>query len=51
MLTARLGLGAGEAPTLVGTLALIDAAVSFPLTRHALGEETPVAVGMASSVG
>jgi MFS family permease len=32
---------------LAGALALIGAVVSFTLTRHTLGEETPVAVGMA----
>ena len=36
---------------LAGVLAMIGAAVSFTLTRHTLGEETPVAVGMASAVG
>jgi MFS family permease len=30
---------------LAGTLSVIGAAVSFTLTRHTLGEETPVAVG------
>jgi MFS family permease len=30
---------------LAGTLSVMGAAVSFTLTRHTLGEETPVAVG------
>ena len=34
-----------------GALALVGAAVSFTLTRHTLGEETPVAVGMARAAG
>ena len=36
---------------LAGALALIGAAVSFALTRHTLGEEVPVAVGMARATG
>src|ERR1700722_1246847 len=32
---------------LAGAIALVGAVVSFTLTRHTLGEETPVAVGMA----
>jgi hypothetical protein len=36
---------------LAGALALIGAAVSFRLPRHMLGEETPVAVGMARAAG
>jgi hypothetical protein len=32
---------------LAGGLALIGAVVSFTLTRHTLGEATPVAVRMA----
>lgn len=36
---------------LAGVLSLIGAAVSFTLTRHTLGEETPVALGMARAVG
>lgn len=34
-----------------GVLSLIGAAVSFTLTRHTLGEETPAALGMASATG
>jgi MFS family permease len=36
---------------LAGGLSLIGAAVSFTMTRHTLGEETPVAVGAARAVG
>jgi MFS family permease len=36
---------------LAGGLSLIGAAVSFTMTRHTLGEETPVAVGAARVVG
>ena len=36
---------------LAGALSLIGAAVSFGLTRHTLGEETPVAVGFARGAG
>jgi len=34
-----------------GVLALIGAIVSFAMTRHTLGEEAPVAVGMARATG
>lgn len=36
---------------LAGALSLIGAVVSFTLTRHTLGEETPVAVGALRSAG
>jgi dipeptide/tripeptide permease len=36
---------------LAGGLSLIGAVVSFTLTRHTLGEETPAAVGFARGVG
>ncbi len=36
---------------LAGALSLIGAAVSFTLTRHTLGEATPVAVGAARAAG
>jgi hypothetical protein len=36
---------------LAGVLALIGAIVSFAMTRHTLGEEAPVAVGMARATG
>jgi MFS family permease len=36
---------------LAGVLSLIGAAVSFTLTRHTLGEETPVAVGAMRPAG
>ena len=36
---------------LAGALSLIGAAVSFTLTRHTLGEATPVAVGMVRAAG
>jgi MFS family permease len=36
---------------LAGALSLVGAVVSFTLTRHTLGEETPVAVGMARAMG
>jgi dipeptide/tripeptide permease len=36
---------------LAGAIALIGAVVSFTLTRHTLGEKTPVAVGMARAAG
>jgi cyanate permease len=36
---------------LAGAIALIGAVVSFTLTRHTLGEETPVAVGMLRTAG
>lgn len=36
---------------LAGGLSLIGAAVSFTLTRHTIGEETPAAVGFARSAG
>jgi MFS family permease len=36
---------------LAGGLSLIGAVVSFSLTRHTLGEETPVAVGLARATG
>jgi MFS family permease len=32
---------------LAGAISLVGAVVSFALTRHTLGEETPIAVGMA----
>jgi ACS family glucarate transporter-like MFS transporter len=32
---------------LAGAISLVGAVVSFTLTRHTLGEETPIAVGMA----
>jgi hypothetical protein len=32
-------------------LTLIGAVVSFTMTRHTLGEETPVAVGAMRAVG
>ncbi len=41
----------GSAFVLAGGLSVIGAAVSFTLTRHTLGEETPVAVNMARAVG
>ena len=36
---------------LARALALIGAVVSFTLTRHTLGEETPVAAGMPRTAG
>lgn len=36
---------------LAGALSLIGAVVSFTLTRHTLGEETPAAAGMARATG
>ena len=36
---------------LAGVLSLVGAAVSFTLTRHTLGEETPVAVRVAGATG
>jgi cyanate permease len=36
---------------LAGVLSLIGAVVSFTMTRHTLGEETPFAVGMARAMG
>jgi ACS family glucarate transporter-like MFS transporter len=36
---------------LAGALSLIGALVSFTMTRHTLGEETPVAVGVARAAG
>ena len=36
---------------LAGAIALVGAVVSFTLTRHTLGEETPVAVGMLRTAG
>ncbi len=36
---------------LAGAISLIGAVVSFTLTRHTLGEQTPVAVGVARAVG
>jgi MFS family permease len=36
---------------LAGGLSLLGAAVSFALTRHTLGEETPVAVGAMRALG
>jgi ACS family glucarate transporter-like MFS transporter len=36
---------------LAGVLSLIGAAVSFTMTRHTLGEETPTAVGLARVAG
>jgi cyanate permease len=36
---------------LAGAISLIGAAVSFTLTRHTLGEQTPVAVGVARAAG
>jgi MFS family permease len=36
---------------LAGALSLIGAAVSFSLTRHTLGEQTPTAVGVARTAG
>jgi ACS family glucarate transporter-like MFS transporter len=36
---------------LAGALALIGAVVSFTLTRHTLGEATPVAVGLVRATG
>jgi ACS family glucarate transporter-like MFS transporter len=36
---------------LAGALSLIGATVSFTLTRHTLGEASPVAVGMARAAG
>ena len=36
---------------LAGAIALIGAVVSFTLTRHTLGEKTPVAVGVARASG
>jgi ACS family glucarate transporter-like MFS transporter len=36
---------------LAGALSLIGAVVSFTLTRHTLGEEVPVAVGVARAPG
>ena len=36
---------------LAGVLSLIGAAVSFTLTRHTLGEETPMAVGAMRAAG
>jgi ACS family glucarate transporter-like MFS transporter len=34
-----------------GVLSLVGAVVSFTLTRHTLGEETPAALGMARATG
>jgi len=36
---------------LAGALSLMGAVVSFTMTRHTLGEETPVAVGVARAAG
>jgi hypothetical protein len=36
---------------LAGVLSLVGAAVSFTLTRHTLGEETPMAVGAVRAAG
>jgi ACS family glucarate transporter-like MFS transporter len=41
----------GAAFMLAGVLSLVGAAVSFTLTRHTLGEETPMAVGAMRAAG
>lgn len=41
----------GSAFALARFLSIIGAAVSFTLTRHTLGEETPVAVNMVRAAG